>query len=281
MSSQTPDPRAQPAGEGPSSLLEQFGRTKSSFSRLISAHVGLLKAEIGEILALVKVMGTLAGIAFGVMLMLANMLYVGGFLFLGEWLFGSIGWGFAHGVLFAIAVIVALMLGILGAPMGRAIASFVLAIVVAIVIAVLLGLNIPYNAASSVAASLASPFDSPGLIAALAGAVIGAVLFALLLGRMAGRGGFIGGLVMGLFLGALIGWLMAGAPWTWPPAVGFAITIGLLAWILFNLALSIPSLDIGARFAKLQPTQTIEAVNETKAFLEEQWRKRQPKLGKK
>jgi hypothetical protein len=45
--------------------------------------------------------------------------------------------------------------------------------------------------------------------------------------------------------------------------------------------LAIPGLDVGARFGRLYPRQSIEAANETKAWLEEQWRSRQPKLGKK
>ena len=40
--------------------------------------------------------------------MTGTLLWVGGFLFLGEWLFGSIGWGLAHGLLFGIGLIVAL-----------------------------------------------------------------------------------------------------------------------------------------------------------------------------
>jgi hypothetical protein len=262
-------------------LLEQFGKTKSSFSRLIGAHVSLLKAEINEILGLVKVIGTLGAAALGVGLMVGMMFYVGGFLFLGEWLFGSIGWGFAHGVLFGVGIIVTLILGILGAPMGRALISFLIAAVIAVAIALLLGFNVASNAAASAATYLPSPINSPGWVALIAGAIIGALLFALLLARIAGRGGFIGGLVIGLVIGALVGWLMGGAQWTWPPAVGFAITIGLFAWIILNLVLSIPSLDIGARFSGLYPKKSIEAMNETRAFLEEQWQKRQPKLKKK
>ena len=102
-----------------------------------------------------------------------------------------------------------------------------------------------------------------------------------MLWRLAGVGGGIGGLVIGAILGALVGWLIAGAPWTWPPAVGFGITIGLLAWIILQVVLAAPSLDIEKRFSRLYPRQSIEAVNETRAFLEEQWRSRQPKLGKK
>ncbi len=89
------------------------------------------------------------------------------------------------------------------------------------------------------------------------------------------------GLFLGAFLGAFAGWLIAGAPWTWPPAVGFAILIGLVAWPVLNVIFSFPSLDPAERFARLYPRQSIEAANETKAWLEEQWQTRRPTRGSK
>ncbi len=99
--------------------------------------------------------------------------------------------------------------------------------------------------------------------------------------RMGGGGGALGGLIFGFVIGLLLGWLIGGAPWTWPPAVGFSITIGLLAWPLFAAALAWPGLDVGERFSRLYPRQSIEAANETKAWLEEQWQTRRPTRGRK
>src|SRR5688572_164441 len=80
-----PDDVRRSARDGaPTTVMEQFGRTRSSFSRLVRAHIDLFKAEIGEIIDKVKFMGTLAGVALIVLLFVGNMLYVGGFLFLGE-----------------------------------------------------------------------------------------------------------------------------------------------------------------------------------------------------
>jgi hypothetical protein len=123
----------------PPGLGEQLGRTKGSFQRLLQAHVGLLKAEIGDIVAQLKVMATLGGVALVLGLLIGNMLYIGGLLFLGEWLFGSIGWGLAHGVLLGVALIVALVLGILGAPMRVALLSFLIALLATIGLALLVG----------------------------------------------------------------------------------------------------------------------------------------------
>ena len=249
--------------------------------RLLHAHIGLLKAEIGDILALVKTMAGLAAVALGVALVVGNLLYIGGFLFLGEWLFGSIGWGLAHGVLFGVGLIVALGLGIVGAPKRTTIVSFFLAAVITILLALGLGSNVLSNAAANVAANLSSPFDSPGLVAAIGGAVVFAIIFALLLARLGGRAGLIGCVVIGLILGFLFGWVIAGAPWTWPPAVGFAITFGLMLWPLLNFVIAWPGINIGERFGRLYPRQSIEAANETRAWLEEQWQTRRPQLGKK
>jgi hypothetical protein len=271
----------EPAQRPPASLGEQFGRTRSSFSGLFRAHVDLFKAELGAIVGQIKTMAALGGIALALLLLVGNMLYIGGFLFLGEWLFGSIGWGLAHGVLFGIGLIVALLLALLGADVMTPLLSFIGAIVVMFAVGVLAATNVGYDLAAQVAGNLAQPFGSPGVVALIAGAILGAILFALLFARVGGRNGAVGGFVVGAVLGALIGWLIAGAPWTLPPALGFAITIGLIAWPILNFIFAWPGIDLEERFGGLYPRQSIEAVNETRSWLEEQWQTRQPKLGRK
>lgn len=274
-------PGAMPADEDvPAGVGEQFGRTRASFSRLLRAHVDLLRAEMGEIIDQLKVIATQAGIALALALLVGNMLYIGGFLFIGEWLFGSIGWGLAHGVLFGLALIAILVLAILGAPARTAALGFLVAVVLTVVIALVCGSNVGYNTAAYLAGQVVSPFNSAGVVALLAGLVIGAMLFAILLALVGGRSGLVAGLVVGALLGMPIGWLIAGAPWTWPPAVGFAITIGLISWPILAALFALPGLDIGERFARLYPRQSIEAAEETRAWLEEQWQSRRPKLGR-
>jgi hypothetical protein len=263
------------------SVLGQFGRTRSSFGRLISAHLGLLRAEISEIVGQLKMMATLGGIVLALLLTMANMLYIGGFLFIGEWLFGSIGWGLAHGTLFALGLALVLVLAIVGASRATAILSFAVATLLTIGLALLLGSNLAYTSAANVAAQLAAPVNSASAVAIIAGVVIVGVLFALMLARVGGRSGAVGGLVLGAFLGIILGFLIGAAPWTWPPAMGFAITVGLIAWPIVNFVLAWPKLDVGARFSQLYPKQTIETVTETREWLENQWRSRSPKLGKK
>lgn len=284
--SQQPDPprpevdATAPPSDAPLGLGEQIGRTRASFKRLFQAHIGLLRAEMGEIIGQIKIIASQAGIALFVALAVGNLLFVGGFLFLGEWLFGSIGWGLAHGVLFGVAIIVVLVLGILGASARRAAVSFLLAVLTMIGLALLAGSNVGHNSASYLAEQLAAPLNSAGVVALLAGALVGALLFMVPSWRLGGRSGALGGLVVGAILGLPLGWLVAGAPWTWPPAVGFAITVGLLLWPFLAAVVAWPGLDPAARFAKLYPRQSIEAANETKAWLEEQWQTRRPKRGK-
>ena len=271
----------QPEGKDQASLLDQFANTRESFMRLLQAHIALLRSEFDDILGELKVLGTQAGIALGIALMTAILLWVGGFLFLGEWLFGSIGWGFAHGLLLGVGVIVALALAIVGARARYSVMSFVVAIIITIAVALLCGANVAYTAAADVAPGLSGPLGAPGVVALLGGIIVGALLFGVMLAFVGGVRGALGGLFLGAFLGALAGWLIAGAPWTWPPAVGFGILVGLVAWPILNVIFSFPSLDPEERFARLYPRQSIEAANETRAWLEEQWQTRRPTRGNK
>jgi len=272
----------QPQGEDQTtSLLDQFQKTRESFMGLFQAHMALLRAELNDIVGELKVLSAQAGAALGIALMTAIMLWVGGLLFLGEWLFGSIGWGFAHGLMLGIALIVALALAIVGARARYSVLSFLVALVITVAVALLCGANVAYTAAADVAPNLASPLGAPGVVALIGGIVVGALLFGVLLAFVGGVRGAFGGLFLGAILGALAGWLIAGAPWTWPPAVGFAILVGLIAWPVLNVIFAFPSLDPAERFARLYPRQSIDAAHETQAWLEEQWQTRRPTRGSK
>ena len=225
-------------------------------------------------------MATLAGVILVLGLLMASMLYVGGFLFLGEWLFGSIGWGLAHGLLFALALIVVLGLGIVGAPWRLVTISSLLAVVLTVGLALLLGSNVLYETANYFAQQLAPPFNSPASVALITGAVLVGLLLAIAGWRAGGAGGAFGGLLAGAFLGLILGWLIGGIAWEWPPAVGFAITLGLILWPVLHLGMAWPRLDLEEHFGRLKPRQSIEAASETKEWLEKQWQTRRPKLGR-
>jgi MFS family permease len=241
---------------------------------LISAHIALLRAELGDILRDVMGIVALGAAALVVALLVAITLYVGGFLFLGEWLFGSMGWGLAHGVFLGVAIIVILGMAILGAPAGRSVLALVLSVLVVIGLAVLMGSNATYDLSGQVAAQLAAPFDNPAIVAALTGAMLVGIVLAILPWRLAGPGAAVVGLGIGLIVGAILGLLVGGVEWAWPPAVGFAITIGLIVWPMLHVAFVWPAIDVEARFGRLQPKQSIEAFEQTREWLEERWSKR-------
>jgi hypothetical protein len=265
----------------PPGLFEQFASTRESVMRLVQAHIALFRAELKAIVDQLKGMAAAAAIALVMALLVGNMLYIGGFLFLGEWLFGSIGWGLAHGILLGVAIIVIALLALLGVRRRTPLSAFLLALVPTVAIALFAGLNIGYDTATYFAGQLAAPFNSIGLVAALAGAVVGGIVLLILLGFVGGLSAAIAGFVLGAILGLLFGWLLGGAPWTWPPAAGFAITVGLLLWPILAALLARSQIDLEKRFGGLYPRQSIEAVNETKSWLEEQWRTRLPTRDKK
>ena len=89
------DPSPEPGASrpAPKGLREQLSATIAAAVRIGRAHVALAQAEFGQILAEGKRVGILAGIAFGLLLFAGLLLPIGLTLFVGEWLFGSIGWG--------------------------------------------------------------------------------------------------------------------------------------------------------------------------------------------
>jgi hypothetical protein len=122
----------------PRGLGEQFGRTRSAFLGLIAAHIDLLKAELGEIMGQVKKALALAGCAFGLILLTVMLLGIGTWLWLDDWVFGSIGWGVLHGSLAMIALAVTLVLLIFPHGGRRLALGYVLALIVAAVAAAIL-----------------------------------------------------------------------------------------------------------------------------------------------
>jgi hypothetical protein len=80
-------------------LREQIGATRDSAKRLVDAHVELARAEFEEIGDAAKRASIYVGIAIGTAIFAVLLLGVGLPLFLGEWIFGSIGWGILLGLL--------------------------------------------------------------------------------------------------------------------------------------------------------------------------------------
>lgn len=265
------DPRARQAGEGePRGLGEQIGRLRTAAERLLRAHVDLARAELSEIAGEIKQIVGLIGLALGFVFFALLLVFVGLPLFLGDFLFGSLGWGILHGVLFAVAVAATAVAAAVGAG-GRAIwVPFLSGVAVTVAIALALGSDLAFQGAAWLAARASEALRiSPPAVwdtivaGAIAGAVIGLVLF-FLIGLVQWRslrsalGLRVDGFVLGAFLGALSG----AGHYTWALAVANGLVIGLLLWIVGSVA-AVSSADIATRFSHLTPTTTIDTARET------------------
>ena len=255
---------------------------------LARAHLDLLKAELDGIVEEIKVIAALAGVIVAVAFFLSLLLAIGGTLFLGEWLFGSIGWGVALGALLSIALIVATAMVLVGAPRRVVATPLTWGVVLGVVVSVVLGANLARRAAAHVATQLRSgalpsldPAWAPAVVGTVAVAIVLGVIGLIALGRVGGPGGAVAGLVLGAIAGGLIGWGWTGLTFSWHGAVAIGITVGLLAWIvLMPVWMLRAGVDPTARFRRLWPKESYETAMETKDWLESEWAKRRARLGR-
>jgi hypothetical protein len=206
---------------------------------------------------------------------------VGTFLFLGEWLFGSMGWGILHGTLLTAAIIVAIALNLAGGWMGAYGRGFVIGLVTTVLLSLLFASNVLRSGAVGVADSVESSVPlHPNLLPTLVGLVVGAVVVALV-GLAAAwrtawrRQAVIGGLIVGALFGAILG----SAVFDNPGAVAIALTIGLLVWIVAALALAARrGFDPETRYARLVPRESIASFEKTRDFLSRQWQRQKGRV---
>jgi hypothetical protein len=239
-------PRDPGSGEAPG-LRAQATATFAAARRLVQAHVDLARAELADILDEVKRLLGLIGAAIGIAILASLLLLIGSLLFLGEWLFGSIGWGVLLGTLLLIDVAAMLVLAALDVP-GRRLGTAV-----------------------GLADSVAAQYD-PNTRAVLLAAGASAAVLAIL-GFLAGlRGGFRGA------LGSLVGWAVVGGLLglltvaSLPATVGAAL--GALAWLvtwplLAARAVMREGIDGEAMKRKFTPEATIELTKETIEWVRE------------
>jgi hypothetical protein len=248
------------------------GATRDAALSLVRAHLDLARAEFEDILGEVKRLAIFVGIALGLLLLFGLLVPIGLVLFLGEWLFGSIGWGVLLGGDLLLACALALVFAAIGVPGRTLLSDLLTAAFLGVVVGIGLGASVTNQAwtrlGELIAPTLAA--DSRPLVVAVVavGAVLG--LVGLLLGaRAGGIGGAIGGAIAGIVVGALVGALTAIA---FSPQVGAAVgaVVGLTAWIVF-MSLStwrhgINGDDLKRRF---WPGQTIDTTKETIEWVRE------------
>ncbi len=249
--------------DGLPGLAEQFGRTRSALFGLIRSHLNLAKAEFSEIADQLKRAVALGGIALLLLFLAGILIAVGTLLFLGEAIFGSIGWGVLDGALLLIGGAALLIFAIIDLSWGRALSAFLVALGVGLVVAGFLALD------WSSANHRYSGLPDWHVLALLAGLVLIGALGALL-GSSFGRWLAVFGLVIGAICGALLGVLA----WAGPgPRV--AAAMGLAALLLFwPIVAAVFVFRHGIDTAKLKerflPMQTIETTKETIEWVREQ-----------
>lgn len=213
-------------------------------------------------------MAALGGIAFALLAFVGFLVPVGMALFLGEWLFGSMGWGILHGSLFSIGMAVILVLVALGIPRSYLGGTFLVAVLAGIAVAIVLGLAWP-NAGYEALGSSVAPGVDPGVRPLVVGTILGAAvlgLLGLLVGaRVGGGGGAVGGLVGGAILGTLVGTFTA-ITFSLRVGVALGITVGLVLWPVLA-ALAMRSYDWSDLKRRFMPQASIDAARESMDFV--------------
>jgi MFS family permease len=253
-----------------------MGRVIASGRNLAEAHRDLLQAELGAILEELKGIAAVVGGIIGLAIFAAGLVAVGTPLFLGEWIFGSLGWGILHGALLCALAIFGLALVVVGAPRSVLTRGVAGGFLLGVLSALALGANVGRQGATWLASQLqAGPL--PGLPSDWGPAVVGVVAGALVLG-IVGLAASLRVTGLGLFGGALIGWWVAGMEFSWQGAVAVGVAIGLgtaIAIMAWNAGRA--GLDPSARFRGLYPQASVEAARQSKAWLEDLWKKRRGK----
>ena len=270
---------------------EAVGGVRASFMRMLDAHITLLRAEL-ELTG--KELGIILGLAFGalVVAVLAGiLLYVGSFLFFGELLFGSMGWGIIHGTLLAAAFIGFVVINLAGGQMERYGWGAAIGLAVAVLFTAVLLTNAGNTGGEALKDWLSGTFvteDLPfgeawlvTLVGLLLGGLIALVAAAIIGWRSQQRGRSLAGIsLVGFVLGGFIGATWFSTRYQAPDGVlGLAITVGFLTWIIAGAILAARAgFDPEARYANLIPRESIAAFEKTKAFVSEQWQHQKDRM---
>jgi hypothetical protein len=262
-------------------LRSAFAQTRAALRSLVVAHVDLLKAELQVAMREVAIIAGLVGAALVLAVLLLLLVWVGTWLFLGEWLFGSMGWGILHGTLFTIALMVPIGLNLAGGSVGAWVRAFVISVVLAVVLSVIFASNVIRTTSVSLGQQLQSSISlDPAALPTIGAAVVGAIVFAVLfvlVGLRAGRPGvlLVGGVVVGFILGAIFG----SVTFDTKGAVAVSIAVALIAWIALAAGLAWRrGIDPKARYEKLIPRASMAQFAATRAYLEQQWQRQRKKL---
>jgi hypothetical protein len=231
---------------------------------MVRAHIALGRAEADAIKGEVAYAAAFAGIAIAVLLLLGIFLPIAAMLFLGEWLFGSIGWGLLLGAeMLVAAAVTAVVVGLRLEVPARAAAIGIVAGAVAFIV---LGASWFYRLWVWIGDSTALAVDGayrPLVVAIVVVGIVAAVVGLIGGARVAGVGGAVGGLVAGFVAGALLGAFLAyDFGWRVGAALGFAtfflVYLGVLA-----ARVASDGIDVDKIKLRFWPQQTIDTTRET------------------
>ena len=239
---------------------------------LVAAHIELAKTEASAIVHEVGRVAALGAAAFGLVFLAVLLLVIGGSLWLGEWLLGSMGWGVLHGVLACLSVALALVLMAIGVSARRVGRSLLVAVVAGVAIGGVLGLDLANRLYTQIGESATLALDPgyrPLIVGMLVGGLIGLVIGIVVAVRMTGAaGGRIAAIVGLAILGVAAG---AFSAITFGPQVGAAIgiTAGYLIWMaLMGADVAMTGINVEALKQRFYPAQTIETSKETLEWLQ-------------
>ena len=275
--SAAPSPRPGP----PRPLGESIRRAREAGLRLMNAHLTLLKAELAVTGREIGLIIGLAVAALSLALLMIGLIYTGTWLFLGEWLFGSLGWGVLHGTLFTVAIIVPIGLDLGGGWMGAWGRGLLIGLGLTVVLSLLFGSNLLRNSAVAAGDQLAPSLAlEPALLPTLVGLIAGLLIVGLALFILGLRvGDAFRMLVLGAVVGAIVGAILGSVMFDWAGAIAVALTFGLVAWIGFTIYLAVKrGFDPGARYDPLVPRESIAAIEGTKGFLVKQLERQRRKV---
>jgi hypothetical protein len=230
--------------------------------------VDLAKAELAVIAADAKRVAALVGLALALIFYVVLLVSVGTALFLGEWIFGSIGWGILHGALLSIATAVVLLLSALRISRAYLAGTLLVAVLIGIAVGIVLGLAWPNAVYAAIGENLAPDLDA-GVRPLAVGIALWGTVFAflgLLVGaRAGGVGGALGGFFGGAILGALFGAFTA---ISFSPQVGAAlgVTVTLVAWPALA-SLRLRGYDWEELKRRFMPQASIDAARESMDFV--------------
>jgi hypothetical protein len=262
-------------------VLDAARRVQAGGQRLLEAHVALFRAELaiaGRELGIVIAMAVLI-LALAVVAVL--LIVIGGSLFLGEWLFGSMAWGILHGVLFFVACIVPLGLDLAGGRRDAWLRGLITGILVTLLLWAVFASNVLRDSAVNTAHSLETSLAiEPAFLPTLVGLAAGSIVFgvvALIVGLRWGNA--IALAIGGIVLGAIVGAILGSVTFDTKGALAVAVTVGLITWIAITAGLAVTrGFDPEGRYEPMVPRESMAMAAETKAFLQRQLRRQRGKV---